>query len=75
MWKFDKIVKGHWSDILDFLKRLPGSISQGVCFIVTGREEWKSDRSAATFKGGYFEWSGRRWCWGASLIIIFGQAD
>jgi hypothetical protein len=59
LWDFGRILIDHQVDIKDFIKRSPSFVAEGVCFIVTGRNEWSTTRE--TLDRDYFHWSRRRW--------------
>ena len=59
LWSVLKILFDHRANIKDFIVNIPAFVCQGVCFIVTGRNEWFT--TPEILDHDYLHWPRRRW--------------
>jgi hypothetical protein len=61
---FTNIFRKNWRNVKSFIFKIPSLLSEGLCFIATGKEKWTEQRE---LNPDYFDWSGRRWAIGKYL--------
>jgi hypothetical protein len=62
---FINILRKNWRKVKDFILDLPAFLSEGLCFIATGKGKWTEQKE---LDRDYFRWSKRRWAIGKFLV-------